>query len=246
MFPSYESRISSTHFSFLQVFFSFLISTYKVLARAWWNNQYLEQHRDALFPPARWSETGRRAGNRAPLTSGLWHCAYCELQATGHRSYTVRCNAVQRVIREDNGTLSAKCAWLSQIANYRQRRWAATGQAQCLHKHTHTHADLLCSWLCRHTEAPEPPPWQGRPIGAKAKEHWVPALGEHLWQPPTNANRFFFSFYTHDLYNSPNTDDSNQHKMPQCFPKCAGKAQGEENDGRVNTAVEPSWLFSPR
>lgn len=67
-------------------------------------------------------------------------------------------------------------------------------------------------------------------------------LGEHLWQPPTNANRFYT--HTHDLYNSSNKDDSNQLKLPQYFPKRAGNAHKAETDGRVNTAVEPSWLFS--
>lgn len=44
-----------------------------------------------------------------------------------------RCYPV--VTGEDNGALSAKCVWLSQIAYCRRRRWAGTDQAQCLHKH---------------------------------------------------------------------------------------------------------------
>lgn len=131
------------------------------------------------------------------LPPAWWILTLCPLwlagnQALGFCRETQSCSVVTE---EDNETLIAKCVWLSQICNSRQMRWAITGQAQCLRTHTHTHTrrlkktdkyeDLLCSQLYRHTAALAPLPWWGRPIGAKAKEHRLSLLSEHLWQPPT-------------------------------------------------------------
>lgn len=51
---------------------------------------------------------------------------------------------------------------------------------------TQTHADLVGSWPCGHTEAPAPLPWWGRPTRARAKERQVSQLDEHPQQPPTH------------------------------------------------------------
>lgn len=68
---------------------------------------------------------------RSPRTC---RCIHWKGEPSRLVSYSkTRCCSV--VTGEDNGALSAKCVWLSQIAYCRRRRWADTDQAQCLHKH---------------------------------------------------------------------------------------------------------------
>lgn len=94
---------------------------------------YLRRHWDALYFPTS-SPTGLKPVAMQP---DHWILTLCPLWLAGKQALVLysetQCCSV--VTGEDNGALSAKCVWLSQIANRRQRRWAGTGQAQCLHKH---------------------------------------------------------------------------------------------------------------
>lgn len=80
------------------------------------------------------------------------------------------------------------------------------------HTHIHAHTDLWWNWLCRRTEAPTLPPWWGRPIRARAKEHTAPVWGEHLWPPSTHTNNYKErSAHKNIWFNK---------KISQCFPQC--------------------------
>lgn len=68
------------------------------------------------------------------LIPGSWHLTYCDWQAS--RPGLLQWDTMMLSGHwRGQWALSAKCVWLSQLANRRQRRWAGTDQAQCLHKH---------------------------------------------------------------------------------------------------------------
>lgn len=130
-------------FFFLFFLHVFLVSTYMVLTFAWWNTGTSSSTEMLCSSPHHALKLAALHTVRqlCSLNSGCDTVPIVSGKQEGTGSYTVEMQCSSVVIRENNGTLSAKCVWLSQIANYRQRRWAGTGQAQCLHKHTsiHTH-----------------------------------------------------------------------------------------------------------
>lgn len=109
--------------------------------------QYLRQHRDALcFPTS--SPTGLKPGAthtaRQPcsLIPGSWHCAHCDWQASRRWSYTVRHNVVQWSLEGTMGLLVWSVCDSVRLLTADKRRWAGTGQAQCLHKHIDIQTDI--------------------------------------------------------------------------------------------------------
>lgn len=107
--------------------------------------QYLRQQRCSVIPHiiSHWPETRCHTYSEAALQLDPELLTLCPLWLAGKQALVLysktQCCSV--VTGEDNGALSAKCVWLSQIANRRQRRWVGTGQAQCLHKHIDIQTD---------------------------------------------------------------------------------------------------------
>lgn len=141
----FPNRFLPINLSIFPLFFLhvFLVSTYMVLTFAWWNTGTSSSTEMLCSSPHHTLKLAalHTARQLCSLNSGCHTVPIVSGKQEGTGSYTVEMQCSSVVIRENNGTLSAKCVWLSQIANYRQRRWAGTGQAQCLHKHTsiHTH-----------------------------------------------------------------------------------------------------------
>lgn len=171
----------------------------------------LRQRRDALgsptSSPAGLKPVAMQPDPWIPTLGLLW------LACDQHWSFTVRHNDAQWSLERTMAPLVLNvCDSVSLLTADRGDGQARTRHSACTNTrgrqtHTHTQTDLRCSWPCRHTEAPTQPPWWGRPVGAKAKEHRVSVLGEHLWPPPTHTN-------TNGLYERTHTYTHTQRKRP--------------------------------
>ena len=129
-----------------------MILTYSTSNLSLWFPQLLSLHKISISQATQmhsviphiishWSENPSPYKQPCSLVPTSWHCAHCDWQASRRWSYTVRHNVVQWSLERTTGSQCDVCVTQTQIAKCRRGRWAGTGQAQCLYKHTDTHTD---------------------------------------------------------------------------------------------------------
>lgn len=181
-----------------------LISTHTVWTFTWWNinlsgETSVISHSISHLSGGKKPVAVHRVRQPRSLVHGSWQCVYCEGQASRRWPYTVRQNVVHWSLGGTMGLLVGSVYdSVRSLTTDRGDGQARARHSACSNTHAywqtethipHIHTDLWCSWLCRCTEAPAPPPWWDRPIGTKAKEHGAPMLGEHPWPQPSYTNR---------------------------------------------------------